>query len=426
MKWLKQLLSREEQSGDSTAGDLAAHRFDPFDASFVVDPYPLFRYLREHDPVHRSEQGAWVITGYQDILDALADRRLGNAPSPYAVVNPRNRSRYVCADVATNILPFLDIPAHTRPRKLVARVFSEQLKRRPPPLQSIALELLESLRQRGEMELLADFATPYSVQVMIELLGIPHMDAPRLKRWSEDFFYLFSIIPSEQIRQQLDQALMEFRDYFAQQVALRHGQSGDDLISALMLADDDGYRLGEAEIIDTLMLLFADGVENVDSMIANALAALLQNPEQLALLKAQPQLLSQAVDECLRYESPAQFVGRVALEDMELRGVKITKGSGVLLVIGAANRDSRQFANADSLDITRSPNPHLSFGKGKHACIGGPLVRQEVEQALAVLLANLPDLAQPQPELQWQQRLGHRWLQRLPLAFNSLGNSSGK
>jgi pimeloyl-[acyl-carrier protein] synthase len=168
-----------------------------------------------------------------------------------------------------------------------------------------------------------------------------------------------------------------------------------------------------------LMLLFADGVENVDSMIANAVAALLQNPGQLALLQAQPQLMSQAVDECLRFESPAQFVGRVALEDIELQGVSVAQGSGVLLVIGAANRDPRQFGNADGLDITRSPNPHLSFGKGKHACIGGPLVRQEVEQALAVLLDSLTDLELVQPELQWQQRLGHRWLQALPLTFTA-------
>ena len=190
------------------------------------------------------------------------------------------------------------------------------------------------------------------------------------------------------------------------------------MISTLVQASDGNYRLNETELIDTAMLLFSDGVENVDSGIGNSVAALLANPSELKRLQEQPQLIQRAVDECLRFESPAQYIPRVALEDIAVGEKLIRKNAGVFLVLASANRDAAQFTDPDRLDITREPNPHLSFGRGRHACIGAPLVGQEIEIGITVILHNLQNLKQMNPVLEWMPRAGHRWLTKLPVTFS--------
>ena len=397
--------------------------FDPLDPSFVADPHAVFSALREREPVHRSPGGAWVLTRYDDVFAALSDPRLGNAPSPYAVVNGRNRHRYVCADVAHNIIPFKDAPEHTPARKLIGRSFKAGADACASELRSMADRVLAAPREQsarglaGELDVLHDFGTPFSLAVMCRLLGVPEADGPQLKAWSESFFYLFSMIPSDEVRERLDRDLIEFRRYFAQAVAARREQPGDDLISTMLEAGQPGEGLSEAELIDTCMLLFADGIENVDRAVAIAAALLLAHREQLETLRTHPELMPQAVDECLRFESPAQFVGRVALEDLEIHGVEIRRHAAVLLVLGSANRDSRQFPDADRFDIRRPPRPHLAFGRARHSCIGGPLVRLELAAALQALFEGLPRLAARDPELRWEARLGHRWLEAFPARF---------
>jgi pimeloyl-[acyl-carrier protein] synthase len=413
--------------------------FSPLDPAFVDDPHSVYAALRERDPVHRSPSGAWVLTRHEDIAAALADPRFGNAPSPYAVVHERNRHRYVCADVANNIIPFMDAPHHAPARKIIGRSFNGTMRRRAPDMEGIARKILADVRERaargeaGEFDVLHDFGTPYSVAVLCQLLGLPEADGGRLKEWSEWFFYLFSIIPSEEVRSQLDKALVQFRSYFAGIIDERRANfdanfdtnrddnlddsPGDDLISAMLGAEFNGARLSDAQLIDTCMLLFADGVENVDRCIATATSLLLAHPDQLQLLRRQPELMPRAVEEILRFESPAQFVGRVALEDLSIRGVTVRKNSAVLLVLGSANRDSDRFEEADRFDITRAPQPNLAFGRGQHACIGGPLVRIEVEVALRELLQSLPRLAAKGDLQRWTPRLGHRWLAEFPATY---------
>lgn len=390
--------------------------FDPLDPAFVQDPYPTFCTLREHEPIHRSPMGSWVLTRYQDVFNALADDRLGNAPPPYAVLNERNRHRYVCADVANNIIPFKDSPEHAEPRKLISRAFHQHIKQNPPDIKGIAERLLNAHRSAGEIDIVRDFSTPLSVSVLCQVLGIPEQDVPLLKGWSEWFFYLFSIIPSEEVRRQLDTAMLEFREFFAHLIEDRKSVPRDDLISALLTASAGQQGLSDIELIDNCMLLFADGA-NADAGISNASAALLQHPEQLQLLRENPELMPMAVEECLRYESPAQFLGRIALEDMSLGGVAIRKHASVLLMFGSANRDPAKFDNPDQLDITRRPNAYLSFGRGQHACVGRPLVKLEIEVALTALLQDLPDLKMKENRLHWMPRLGHRWLSELPVTF---------
>ena len=407
---------REDGAAKESAQIEELRALDLQNPDFISNPYPYLAQLQDRDPVHRSINGAWVLTRYDDVHAALADRRLGNAPSPYAVVNERNRTRFTCADVANNIIPFLDRPEHTRPRKIIARAFATVLKASGPDLQGMAHSALLALDRSGDA--LHDLATPYSLGAISSILGIPSEDAPRLKRWSQSFFYLFSIIPSQEIRQQLDHDLDCFRTYLAQLVRERRHRPRADLISALLDSAIDGEGLSDAELVDHCMLLFSDGVENVDSGIASALYALLTNPEQMTLLQSRPDLVSAAVEECLRFEAPGQFIGRVVQEDLELHGIRLQKHSPVLLMIGAANRDPRRFESPHRFDITRSPNDHLSFGRGAHACIGAQLVKAEMEAVLHALLQSGMTLALADPNVHWEARLGHRWLAGLPVTVS--------
>ena len=260
-----------------------------------------------------------------------------------------------------------------------------------------------------------DYARPLSVAVLCHLLGISEEDEERLTEWSVWFFYLFSVIPSEEIRRQLDESLVEFRDYFRRAIEEKRRSPRDDLISAMITAGEAEAGLSDTEIADTCMLLFADGVENVDAAVGNAVAALLDHPNELARLRADPTLLPSAVDECLRFETPALFIGRVALAPLSIRGTSIPAQSAILLMLGSANRDPMQFTDPDRLDLGRRPNTHLSFGKGRHSCVGGRLVRLEMRIALGALLESLPEWIPVEGERHWEARLGHRWLSQLRL-----------
>jgi cytochrome P450 len=390
-------------------------KLDPAHPLFICNPYPTLAYIRKFEPLHRSQTGAWVLTSYDDIVMALGDERFGNAPSEYALVHNRNRDKYVCANVVQNIIPFMDPPHHARPRVLLSRQFHRFLKDHPPAMEDIARKLLEELKNKNGADLLHDFSTPYALRVFSSMMGIPAEDEALLRSWSEDFFYLFTMIPSESIRQQVDRSLTDFRHYFANTLKRCRQQPSDSLIGYFAAADQDGKKLSEEEIIDNCMLIFADGIENVDKSIVSAWMLLQQHSDQLKLLIEKPKLLPQAVDECLRYESPAQYVGRVAREDIELYGQVIKKNEIILLMIAAANRDPDIFDQAESFDITRQNNPHISFGKSRHSCIGGPLVKQEMEAALSVMLPENGELGIMLDQLQWDFRAGHRWLKKCPL-----------
>ncbi|HFE37191.1 MAG TPA: cytochrome P450 [Gammaproteobacteria bacterium] len=392
--------------------------FSPDNQAFVDNPYPTYAWLRKNEPLFRSQHGAWVLTRFEDINNALTDPRLGNTPSPYAVVNQRNAERYVCAELANNILPFMDSPKHDEPRKLIGRAFRSHIKDHPPPIESIANQLIDAHWQKGELDLIGDFGTPLSLTIFGEIFGIPEPDLPQLLKWSEWFFYLFSVIPSEKIRQQLDIELGNFRDYFSKLIQLRKQTPGEDVLSQLIQANDTPLCLSFAELVDTAILIFADGVENIDSAIANSVRVLLQHPQQLQALYVDHSLIPLAVDECLRFDPPAQFIARVAQQDLVMHGQSIRKNAGVLLVLASANRDSSQFQNGDTFNIHRTEKGHLGFGRGRHSCIGGPLVKTHVEVALQVLLTHTTNLQLKNQPVQWKNRFGHRWLKQLTVLFS--------
>jgi len=386
--------------------------FDPTDPAFVDDPYPVFARLRRDAPVQRLASGAWALTRYADVHEALTDERLSNAPARYAVVAPRNRERYVCADVAANIIPFLDAPTHDAPRRALGRGFHERLRSTPPDIAGIASRLLSEWDAGGHHDVVADYASPLAVAVIGDLLGVPTDDAERLQAWSELFFYLFGAIPSADVRDSLDTALTDFRHFFARTIEVRRSEPDDGLISR-WLGDTRNGALTDGQLVDNLMLLFADGVENVDRAIGVTAHTLLAHPSSLARVRTDSRLLSDAVTECLRFESPGQYIGRVAREDVEYGGVTIPRGAVILLVLGSANRDESHFPGADRFDIDRTPNAHLAFGRGPHSCIGGPLVELEVKVALEVLLRRFPGMELVTERASWITRPGHRWIERV-------------
>jgi hypothetical protein len=403
--------------GARSDASMAPCGFDPRDPATVADPYPVYAWLRETDPVHRSPMGPWVITRYEDVAQALADPRLGNAPAPYSVVHERNADRYVSASLANNILPFIDPPRHTPLRGTISRTFRQHLRSVPSDIGGEANRLLLAARDKGEIDLVHDFGRPLSLAVFGRILGVPEQDWAQLKHWSEAFFYLFVPVTSDEVLATMEQHLSDFRAYFAELVEQRRRSPRSDLISELIGTRDDAHPLSNQEIIDTCILLFSDGVENIDSAIGNGVIALMTHPEQRDLLLKKPELIDSAVDECLRFDAPSQFVARTALADVELQGQTIAAGEAALLVLASANRDPARFDHADRLEISRTDNPHLTFGRGNHFCIGAQIVRAHIRAGLSAVFERLQELELEPARVRRADRMGHRWLDELPVAF---------
>ena len=393
----------------------AALPLDLLDSTFLADPYPAYALLRQGDPAHRLKWGGYLLTRHADILAALAHPALGNAPSRRSALAPRNRDRSVAADVAANILPFLDRPRHTASRKIVSGAFRGWMKDYPLDVPTVARALLAPLLDKRELEVMADFGRPLSLSVMCGLMGLPPEDGARLLAWSDFFFYLFAPMQSEAVRKETDAALAAFRDYLLPMVRARRAQPAADLVSRLVAGQEDGHSLSDEEIVDTLMLLFADGVENIDAAIANTLLALHRHPAQMRLLQSEPARAGQAAAEGLRFDSPGQIIARVAREDVSIGGRTIPADGAVFLALGAANRDPAVFEAPDVFDMDREATEALSFGKGRHSCLGAALVRIELEAALVELFSATSRIEVDYSALTWEPRLGHRWLERLPV-----------
>lgn len=386
--------------------------FVPNDAEFIRDPYPLYQRLRQQQPLHRSPMGYWVLSRFDDVAAAMKDPRLSNQPSRYAVTHQRNRNKYTAADVAANIIPFLDPPQHSTPRQLINRVFQQSLKQHEFHFERLIEPLLASVEQQERWDFLAEFATPFSIRTMMQFVGLPPEDEARLVQWSHWFFYLFAVIPSEAVLDAVNQGLSEFRHYLQQQ--LNSEARDGTLLQQLREAQAANPEFSTAELVDSLMLLFADGVENVDSALANCVLELLNHPALLQQLQQHPELIPAAIDEALRINSPAQWIAKVALEPITMHGQTIQAQQAVFLLIGSANRDPAVFEQPDQFRLDRKKNQHLSLGKGRHACIGSALVKLEMEAALSALLPQLSHW-QLASQPQWQNRLGHRWLESLLL-----------
>ncbi len=350
--------------------------YDLTSSAFIEDPYRTYEQLRQKDPVHRMRLiEAWALTRYEDVQDVLADhKRFTNAERNYDYMQYRT---------------FLDLdpPDHTRLRGLVSKAFTPRAVRElGPRIQELVDELLDAAAGRGRIDLISDFAFPLPVIVIAEMLGVPAQDRERFREWSDDIALSVNpLLNSEQI-ERVQQATEELFEYFEGIIEQRRQAPQNDMISALLAAEEEGDRLTHEELLSTLMLLLVAGNETTRNLIGNGMLALLKNPAQLQRLREHPELLDSAINELLRYDSPVQMDARNAIEDVEIGGKRIAAGQRILAIVGAANRDPQIFANPDELDIGRDEVSHLSFGRGIHYCLGSPLAILEGRIAFSSLL----------------------------------------
>ncbi|WP_405423957.1 cytochrome P450 [Streptomyces erythrochromogenes] len=400
--------------------------FDPWDAAFVADPYPAYRELRERGrAIWWEATGQWLVPHYADVSALLRDRRLGRtylhrfsheefgreAPppehEPFHVLNG-------------NGLLDLEDPAHARVRRLVAKAFTPRtVERLVPAVQRMAGELVGRLLADGGGDLLATVAEPLPVAVIAELLGVPESDRGLLRPWSADICGMFELRPDEETARRAVRASLDFSAYLRELIAERRARPGEDLISGLIAAHDDEGRLSEQEMISTCVLLLNAGHEATVNTTVNGWWALFRNPDQLAALRAghDPEKLSTAVDELMRYDTPLQMFERWVLDDIRVGDTDIPRGAEVALLFGSANRDPARFADPDTLDLERADNPHLTFGAGIHYCLGAPLARRELEASFGALLADgVPPLRLVE-EPQWQDGYVIRGLKSLLVEF---------
>ncbi len=400
-----------------TSPTLPAELFGP---EMLEDPYPIYRQLREQDPVHWHEPfGAWVLTRYDEVLAALHDNRFSaERTARMQEMAGRPGLEPFFAFLATRML-YADPPRHTRLRGLVSKAFTPHvIESMAPHIQGLVDGFLDQAQQRGRIDIIADLAYPLPVTVILEMLGLPTADRARLKKWSDEFVAYFARDPSQvtgQEWQKATESLEAERAYFTAAIAAAHGREGNQLLSALVRVEEAGDRLSAEELFANVNLLLTAGHETTTNLIGNGIVALLRQPEQLERLRADPSLMPSAIEELLRYDSPTQFTHRLAGEDIEIGGKMIRKGQFVYLVLGSANRDPARFDNPESVDITRPNNHHLTFGQGPHFCLGSPLARLEGRIALGTLLRRFPRLRLAPGRLEHQAIFNQRGFKSLPV-----------
>ncbi len=401
----------------------SAPLFNPLSPEFIRDPYPHYARMRTTDPMHLTPLGMYVASRHAEASLVIRDKRFGKdypertqrRYGPDIMQEPMFRS------FALTMLQ-QDPPDHTRLRGLVVKAFTaRRVEDMRPRIQRIVDETLDRLIPQGKMELIEDFAFRLPVTIICDMLGIPEEHREMFYTGSRNSGRILEPVPlsPEEIKQgNAANAMTEM--YFHQLFELRRKNPGDDLTTQLVQAEEDGTKLTNEEMTANIVLLFGAGHETTVNLIGNGLLALHRNPDQLALLKANPALITNAIEEFLRYDSSVQMTGRVALEDIEdLGGKKIPKGESVLCLLGSANHDPAVYPDRpDSLDITRPNVRPLSFGGGIHFCLGAQLARLEAEVAIATLLRRLPDLKLDNAENpEWRPSFVLRGLKQLPASW---------
>jgi cytochrome P450 len=392
--------------------------FNPLSPVVICDPYPHYRRLRAEDPVHRSPLGFFVLSRHAEVAHVLREKRFGK---DFAGRMVRRHGEQVLEEpVYRSMRHWMlqqDPPDHTRLRGLVARAFTaRRVEDMRPRIQQIVDQRLKRLAQKERFDLIADFAFPLPVIVICEMLGIPEQHHELFFSGARSGGRLLEPVPLT--RAEIDAANasnLASAEYFRSLLEMRRREPGQDLITQLLQAEEEGNKLTNEELIANVILLFGAGHETTVNLIGNGLLALFSNPDQLRLLRDNPALIGNAVEEFLRYDSSVQLTGRVALADSELAGVRIVKGDSLLCLLGAANRDPVVYPDPDRLDIERPNIRPLSFGGGIHFCLGAQLARLEAEVAIASLLRRFPDLSLDDPSHpQWRPTFVLRGLQRLP------------
>ena len=386
----------------------------------LADPYPLYRRLREHDPVHWDPYlHAWVVTRYADVITVLHRFSADRTPTPGQLMAMGLTAMTPVARVMVQQMLFMDPPAHTRLRSLAAKAFTPaRVAVLRSQIQSTADALIDEVAGSGKMDLVADFAAPLPAIVTANMLGLPASDHQLLKNWSADFAQMLGNFQHNP--DHLNNVLNSLEDmltYFRQAVRQQRVSGTEGLIHSLATAKIDGDSLTEDEVVANAILTMVGGQETTTNLIGNGILTLLRNRSQLERLRDDTALMPTAVEELLRYESPSQHTARLAPDDVWLGGKLIRKRQAVIAVMGAGNRDPERFSAPDRLQLDRADNHHLAFGWAAHFCFGAALARLEGQVSFETILRRLPGLALDTDQVVWRQNLGLRGLVTLPVQF---------
>jgi cytochrome P450 len=386
------------------------------DPAYQEDPYPVLERLREADPVHHDAVlNRYVLTRAADVEALLWDRSLSVDPRKAApgtfeanfVMTERDREPSMLLS---------DPPYHTRLRKLVSKAFTAKaVEDMRPRIQEITDELLDAIDGAGEVDLMKAFCEPLPTIVIAEMLGVDPADRDDFKHWSDTGVMSFNPLLSAEERTVVNAASEALGEYFRRAIAERRERRRDDLVTSLVEAEVEGEKLTEDEIVTMCALLLAAGNVTTTDLVGNGIHALLRNPDQLQLLRADTSLIKNAVEEILRFDAPVTQSGRTPLEPYEINGVPIAAGESVTPSLAAANRDPAAHPDPDSFDITRRDAEHHSFGGGVHYCLGAPLARVEAQIAIGTLVSRFPKMRTGDSGLEWRRVPGFRGLAKLPV-----------
>jgi hypothetical protein len=380
-------------------GQAVVDLFDPRDPGFVADPYPVYAELRDRGRIHYHEgTNQWIVPHHTDVGALLRDRRFGRTYLHLATHAEMGRP-----EDAPGTGPFwklirdgildMEPPDHTRVRRLVAKAFTpRRVAELRPVVQRITDGLVGEIAGAGEVDLIATVAEPLPVTVIAEMLGIPEADRHHLRPWSADICRMYELAPTEEDVRIASRASTQFSEYLRGLIRERRARPTDDLISGLVHVLDEGDRLTEDEMIGTCVLLLNAGHEATVNSTGIGWWSLFRHPDQLERLREDHALVPTAVEELLRFDTPLQMFERWVLEDVEIAGQHVAKGQELALLFGSANRDPAVFDRPDELDITRQPNPHMTFGAGIHFCLGAPLGRVELATSFSTLLRRFPNM----------------------------------
>lgn len=395
---------------------------NPFEPGFFDNPYDQFRRLRELRPVHQSPLGPWTLTRYDDVSRLIRD--------PSLSVEERNAAFDRRADLfptdedgrqrGSLAILNLDPPDHTRIRRLVSKAFTpRRVEALLPRVQALVDEMLDAAERGAAVDVIRDLAFPLPFAVISEMLGMPAADRDQLRGWSHTLVKTLEPLTTADDVPELLAAGDAMVEHVTAAIEWKRSAPADDLLSAMIAAEEEGDRLSTEELIAQVILLFVAGHETTVNLIGNGTLALLRHPDQFALLAGQPELIGNAVDELLRFDSPVQFTRRIALQPFEIDGHAIEPGSFIFTILGAANHDPAHFGpTVDDLDLTRRDAPHhVSFGGGIHHCLGAVLARAEARVAIGTLVRRYPELALATDEPAWNGRLVLRGLDELPVSL---------
>jgi cytochrome P450 len=406
-------------AGGSASGGFDFGGFNPAMPEFRANPYPIYQLLRTAMPILQTPLGPWLISRYADGDAILKDKR-------YATIDLRRigEAAQLPSDDMLNAaretmgmtMLFMDPPKHGRIRGLVNKAFSPRMiESLRPRIQQIADELISQFDTNSEVDLISQFAYPLPVIVIAEMLGIPAEDRDLFRRWTGDLAPLIDFVQDMAIVERAMKAMEETREYFVKLVDERRKSPREDLVSALIAAEEKGDRLTLDEMLANIVLLLGAGHETTANLIGNGMLALMRNRGEFDKLRRDPSLIKTAVEECLRYDSPVQATARRTLEDVQIGGVTIPRDTHVIVLIGACNRDPAQFPEPDRFDIARTDNEHLAFGGGIHYCLGANLARVEGEIAIGSLTARFPTFEMTGDSVQYRDMFNLRGLKALPI-----------